>query len=727
MSKDSPKAARNAYQIAPQVDSSCFLMPFINLERIKAQQSQDGTLRYFDRDWHTKEEWFLKTFPAIRDWHLAMNKLTYPQKDQPSDFAKMQAQKLANGLMKENISSLVLNQESDELEKEGLEQTLSSLRIPYTSNQSNKWNVLTKILPLYNDNGKFTCYDESIGGFIELHPNESALKNEDFILIADLNLPEHLKKYYQLNDDGFIGSWGLELFGHQKYYHTSYIDPKLLILADNKKAYFYEAGLYGLMLFGLGLDENGKEINKGHPLYGAYQNFKKVMSESKDNPWNSEQFKKENLLEYHVAQIFEKNPKLKQKVIASMNEYTVWPHYLNLKKVKGGEAFVKNLPGEDQMLAYGVSQYLKFLWAASLSTDKFYFATGIRDILPEISDSALHGIVEDVLNKSEIFLPVWDELREEIVKRVGENANLVSFDGHGSIKSFSKSVCDAQAKYGLSDKHLFRRLGFTEIDSYYQEGTQPFYQRTPQESEQMQKAATQIQRAWRQHSKQPKTTQPAKESTRTKPILHSAEPNLGGLKTIYAALNAHKYDFTKQRYVSLLDDEEKKRYLEHLRNLIKLHRDIHLNIEKNPKFERKEKNELRDVDEQIVKLLEEGMELETDEFLKANSYLNRQLIAIEKYTYTKEQIDLVTELMQAYLEKNPDGHEIAEIKKKLQVAFKDNPKPLEKLQKVVDLLTKYANLDVVSLFFNESVRMTFEKVQSESARLKQKGGKAPKL
>ncbi len=702
MSKPGVDKTPSKYQFAQQVDSTCFLMPFINLKLIREQQNEDGTLRFLDREWHTKEEWFLKTFPALRDWHLAMQKLTFPKPREAKDFARLQESMLKNGLTKDQIPSLTYQDGESYLPKRGFERVLAQLLTPYMGNVQKKWGILTKKVPVYYDNGKFTCYDESKKEFIELKATKRAHEDLNCFTVRELGIPPHLREYYQLNDNDYLISQGGG-FGHERIYQTSYIDRNSILLNDQNRGYFYEASLYGLMLFGMGLDSQNNEIIEGHSLFTAYQNFKQVMSQSENNPWNSPLFKKENLLEYHIAQILKSDLELKEKIKANLNEYTSWPYYQQLSNVAGGDDTKKNLPGEDQMIAYCVSQYLKLLWAASLSPEKFLVATGLRGSLGEIDKVALDTLIKDIVHKSKHFLPIWKKLRTKLQDIVGENAFLVSFDGHGSIKSFNEKVCSAQAQYGLANKKLFQKLGYTEIDSFFQEGRQPFYQQTPDEADKMEQAARKIQSAWRKH----------KAGERTKPLIHSPAPVSGGLNTVYSALRTQVFNQEKQTYVNLIEPELIQNYLDYVRRLVELHRGVYLHIKEHPEYSDVQIDGLKAKEKEAFIHLEQGIEISSEDFLDAIERLNKQLISIEKQDFSKEQIDLLNDLVANFLEKDLSKQENTDIKDKIKHAFHDNPQALKKFQNVIKLLERYARYDIVSMFFNTAVNMSLEKIKND--------------
>lgn len=212
------------------------------------------------------------------------------------------------------------------------------------------------------------------------------------------------------------------------------------------------------------------------------------MEKSTDNPWNSEFFKKENLLEYHIAEIIKQNLSIRQALKETLADMTAWPYHQMLDELGLKGKKDEYLPGEEQMLAYAVAQNLKHLWAASLSKEKFITYLDVDELTPEALevlwvDDIIQGLKQQATAPSSMgisFLDCWDTIRQQVQQRVGQqNCSLVSFDGHGSVKASGPAASKYQANKGLADSTIFNRLGYTEIDSYYQEGRQPFYQRTP--------------------------------------------------------------------------------------------------------------------------------------------------------------------------------------------------------------------------------------------------------
>lgn len=504
MSAKGPNIPQNQYMFPQQRDASCFLMPFYHLAIMQEQQKKDGTIRHFDREWHTKLEWLVKTFPGIRDWHVAMGQLSSPQNRQ-SAFGQLQADLIENGFLQENVTEYQLRSGVPYIAGESIEDMMKMHLTPFNTSVKDKGGMLTKTLPIYYDKGAFYCYDPEQSEFIRLSTS-AKLDKDGLVSINKLNIPARLKDYYKLDGQMYLLNSG-KGFGKHAMLKACYIDKNYEILNDKETGYFYGEGLYQLMLFAMGVDNQNNTIQPGHELYTAYQEFRAEMGKSPDNPWNSAHFKKENLLEYHIAEIIKQNPSIRQALKETLADMTAWPYYqmlddLGLKGKK--DAY---LPGEEQMLAYAVAQNLKHLWAASLSKEKFITYLDLDELTPEAIeelgvDNIIDGLKEQATepcnSNGQSFLDCWDTIRQQVQQRVGQqNCSLVSFDGHGSVKAFGPAASKYQAAKGLADPTIFSRLGYTEIDSYYQEGRQPFYQRTPEEQQEMEQAAIKIQSLWR--------------------------------------------------------------------------------------------------------------------------------------------------------------------------------------------------------------------------------------
>jgi hypothetical protein len=218
MSKPGPKKADNTYLFAQQRDASCMLMPFINYAVLAQQVDKKGGMRYLDREWHTKEEWFLQTFPALRDWYLTMNQLSFPKPGENDAFAQAQADMLTNGLRKEDIPKLTDTKGNRYIQDDEEDDVLKMLLTPYTSSSEDKVSMMSKYVPIYYDKGKFFCYDVLAKKQIELKAKDVAYKNMrsgNIIKYSDLNVPANLKSYYMINDDDYVHTSG-PAFGREQ-------------------------------------------------------------------------------------------------------------------------------------------------------------------------------------------------------------------------------------------------------------------------------------------------------------------------------------------------------------------------------------------------------------------------------------------------------------------------------------------------------------------------------
>ncbi|CDZ77760.1 hypothetical protein BN59_02050 [Legionella massiliensis] len=504
----------STYLFAQQRDASCMLMPFINLAQMRSQKKRDGGLKLFDRSWRSKEEWFSDTFLALKAWYEAMGRLSFPSDFEEHAFADYQNTLLSCGLLQENISELKTLDGSPYIDPNNLTSLKTLFYTPYTTSLGYKFVMLTKNLPLYSQNGRFYLFNPVNNHYLLVQGNRG-----EVLQVKDINIPEPLRVYYGLEPEMPLFPCR-PAFGFEVSYRTSYFDKKEVLIENQDVGYFYSAGLYQLMLLGLQLDRDNQVIVEGHPLFSVYQNFKREMASSPVNPWNSEHFKKENLFEYHLAEILQERPDLKAGIQGCISSYTVWPYYSQFNELEGGADYEKYLPGENQMLAYAISQNLKSLWAMSLAAEKFAVALELNS-LPEtvLQQLDLGAIIEEIRSEAfkdvdgRCFISYWIELRGLLEQRVGANAELVSFDGHGSIKSFSPKIVSYQRQNGLADEELYTLLGYTEIDSFYNEGKQPFYQRTAAEEQQLNLAAQKIQEHWRFYRAQRDREQPASSSS----------------------------------------------------------------------------------------------------------------------------------------------------------------------------------------------------------------------
>jgi hypothetical protein len=278
---------------------------------------------------------------------------------------------------------------------------------------------------------------------------------------------------------------------------------------DLNKEYFYDVGSFQHMLFACGLKADNTSFGEDEDTLEAraFREYHQAMIANPLNPWAG--ISKEDLFEYHLAQIFKTNTELKKKAIESVGFYNdCWKFYKESfdlydapqePRVKLSQK-QRFMPGEDQMLAYLFSGQLRFVWAASISMDalidveelktnlgetevKLLKAGGIlpgfpsaKDIV-ECSDKKQFGTTGLFRRGGYSFLDVWTDVKG-ILKRdvmdVLHKKDFVNFSSHGSVISLDDELIKLQ-------NHEFRptaeKLGFEMLDSTYEKGLKPFYQK----------------------------------------------------------------------------------------------------------------------------------------------------------------------------------------------------------------------------------------------------------
>ncbi len=266
---------------------------------------------------------------------------------------------------------------------------------------------------------------------------------------------------------------------------------------DYTQQVFYDVGTYQHMLFAMGVDKENNEIVADTPYHGAYVEFRVSMDAAPLNPWY--RINKNNLFEYHLAEIFKATPTLKERAIEVLSNglNTPWKYYQ--ETLEYFDSLVeprialkdkqKYLPGENQMLAYFFSQTLRQVWAATIGNDAVLATTEADQ---ELSTTA-QWIAKTFLGASSIikkvhkkkcgprgakysFLDVWAEtadlFKTRCTEELGEQRDFVSFTSHGYVISFDPMLIGQQKHQDSKTAHI---LGFELWDQLYDKAIRPFY------------------------------------------------------------------------------------------------------------------------------------------------------------------------------------------------------------------------------------------------------------
>ena len=490
---------KNNWYLFPQQarDSTCHCLIIFNfalLQKIKAGIIKHG--------WRTQEDWIGITFPGIVAWQQAMDRLTNPKIGDNIAFHQYQQNLFQNGIHLDQIYT-ASGRKYYKSELNPLKNLQKIWLSPYhfvcTENHP---DVIEKTLPLYSDGKEDFIFDIKKNCYQKLEPiidHGIEVNNQHIIYLSSSNkmfkLTEEYKNYLNLPNYTCLTAYPFTSSSAQfKYGYKYQYLPK-----QAKENVYFHVGLFQLLNLAMGIDRENNFIDKHHELYLVYKNLRDEMTKSSDNPWGLPEFNAQNSLEYHVTEIFKKDPDFMQEVI-DVNSYpfNTFEHYEQLdnlynsrdKKNRKSLADQKQLlPCKEQMLAYSFSQALLVVWAAALSEEALYAVLELpmilRPILYFANINYQKNIFRSVYNKSvnnsddnkhstKSFMLVWKKIKE-ILQAKGLT-ELFSFDGHGVVISFSEDLMIMQNDHmSVSYPEIIADLGFTVIDSLYSEKVKPWY------------------------------------------------------------------------------------------------------------------------------------------------------------------------------------------------------------------------------------------------------------
>tara|TARA_R110002110_G_scaffold121431_2_gene297204 strand:- start:36746 stop:38617 length:1872 start_codon:yes stop_codon:yes gene_type:complete len=594
MSAQGPKKPAE-YCFAQQKDSSCHVMPFINLQILNNMRAgTGGELNLSEgKDWYTKREWFPQTFKWTKNWQQAMAQL----RTQEGPFYEMQKRQMENGLINGHFYTADGKRVDDTWNP--ITNYANMMLYPFNFTDATTmpndlawehYHEAFKTLPLIFDNGKAKCYDDSIHDYVELEevgidgdwdvalaiipgvtnsetmPSQtlgSSNQQED-AGDAALNVSKTMTKPFgwgtqrlknlkekvtglgialwesaaELFDSAYEKSfpasadkgskndhdaqqYDLQLNKPQpttathRFFKLSPTQKKLLELPDKAILDFYNPSTLGfdvaykyrylpvesqtqsyymsslcqLILFGMGVDKNNNIITEGHDDYAAHQEFTQAMASAPNNPWQLDSFKKENFLEYHLANMIKTDPKLKKQMEDNVSIFfPTWEKYKEIDSLydEAGQPLTgksKELMGEEQYLAYCYTQSARFLWAASTSRQAFNAVLELDPTLARLlrlpGTPGPNQVMRNAATKinGHSFLDTWSNIQQQLRDDPTVPNELASFSGHGMVMSFNKDLMKAQSDAGLNNPGIISTLGFSVIDSYYGEQLSPMYRR----------------------------------------------------------------------------------------------------------------------------------------------------------------------------------------------------------------------------------------------------------
>ncbi len=497
------------YAVHQQMGPVCPHLPWLNLTKVRdMRRGQDGAIVMQAQDFATKLHSYAYFLPRIR----VLDRMYDELRAANGAYSQYELGLRAEGIKEEKRfdgeGRRIENMDENPLDK--------ARRPSYSPYNFQHGDRMLRVMPLLLKDGKLHFFNHETGATTPIKEIESYTDDNSFGLYVPK--PESTAKGFVREN---IYQWYdfepcmLETMGISKNeltWQVAYTEKFagfdqgfcLNAFKDYRMnaEYFYDVGTFQHMLFACGVKNDNTTFAEDDDSLetAAYREFRAALNKNPKNPWFS--INKDDLFEYHLAEIFKNNSELKQKAMLSVGYYNdCWKYYqesLNLYDSDDKDARTQLidkkhlLPGEDQMLAYMFSNQLRFLWAASISMDALVTveeleenmgkealqaarATGMRD---EIILAA-HAKKYNLDGGEFSFLDSWAEIKRALQEK-GVNRDLVSFSSHGSVISFDDDLVRMQ---NHESRPTAEALGFEMWDSYYDKGLKPFYRAAGDESD----------------------------------------------------------------------------------------------------------------------------------------------------------------------------------------------------------------------------------------------------
>lgn len=476
-------------------ESSCHLVSWFNLSLLRKLRKTNVNLLNAmtvkrQELWKKTDQWHAVTYQGIVAWQKAMASLT----NGSSAFRNYQDELQANAIHFDKIYT----KEQKPFWKSSLNPLQNLIRFlftPYTFiNPIDHTDVLFKALPIFSNGNQVYLHDNNQQDFTILteHPkNKEAPTGFSLIHLPNLKqsflLNKDQQEYLQLPNEAVLHVDKLKRTESDYTHGYGY----MFLPEQAKTNIYYHIGVYQLMLFALGIDQNNNLINDQHLDFKAQQDLKTTMA---NTPWGFNDFKKENLFEYNLAKIFKENTTLADKAIASINGiHNTFHHYQELDKLYDSNCLDSRqslkekkqfLPCKEQILAYAFSMCLRLIWAAAISQKAMQSVMEIpKQLLPltrlpgfiKAKDVIASALQKDCCGNN--VFTVWHEIIEELLaNRTEDEMDFVSFNGHGNVISFADDVLSLQSNMKFSHPEIIKELKFAVVDSLYSKSLKPFYQ-----------------------------------------------------------------------------------------------------------------------------------------------------------------------------------------------------------------------------------------------------------
>lgn len=494
----------NVYAVYQQQGPVCPYIPFVNLKLIRQnREANHGVINLETMDYHSKLSSYMQFLPRIVSLDRIYDNLrsnSGPYKLYEDDIRK-------NGIQK----GMIFDQNGktlDEIDWNPIKKSRRETYTPYNFEYLEDVFEGEHLLPIFsNKNDSLFFYNIQTKEFSVIdyqeafEPNVFKISrgNDNYLTcriddahlnLMNLSINEFLNKFTYISEP----SKKLELYV-KKFKEDQY-----------NRHQTYHMGTFEHLLFAMGVNRQNKPLNESDRGYDAHLELKQALDSDPQNPWYM--LNKEDLFEYHLANVFIQNPDLKAKAKLSLNFYNdVWKLYEESldfydapqpprKSMREKSMY---LPGEEQILAFFFSNQLRFVWSASISNDAIFDLADFEDITgPKVTSfikslsfipviPSHRKVINAALSKkytyngvSYSFMDTWLEVKNNLSDKLDETKDFVTFYTHGCVISFDS---DLVAKQYHEDRSTAELLGITYWDSLADKSHNPFYRKkgTPED------------------------------------------------------------------------------------------------------------------------------------------------------------------------------------------------------------------------------------------------------
>jgi hypothetical protein len=528
--------SQKEYCFTQQYNDSCHLSPLQNLKILQTIKEANYDLSKVA--FHNRREWLGENQELLQTWHTAIGKLT--EEGGKEKFPALY--KYLEGSFNKAPVFPHFYDKNGKRPFNGFKGLLEFAELPYflidiEEVQNVSFRVCGKRLDFSDmisleDLGLKTGFVKDKEG-IKLYNKETktfdpiddlewvilTTDNDDIVITLDEdNLPEGARKTYALPKPGHkVHMRNIKGLGFQQMGVDKDLGAGLKLKNSKGEEHTYiifQMSLLKMLFLATGVDSDNNVIDENHHLHQAYQEFKGIMSSDETNLWNEKNLSKEMVLQYHLANIFKKDPALKRKAMATVD--TLSAHWSNYAKLHKGGFYNENgiqmsgkdtkdyVLGQDQALAYYFMQNIRLAWYSALNPRVPLKAMEVG--FPEFMGESFHQFIKCKFNEkisfktpkgkveTVTFMGVWDKLLPLIKEEAGEREDLMSFDDHGWVISFDEKMIKLQSqKTNIHDKALLKRLGFAGIESWLSSDLDLWYSRARKKVKHIQPSTAQKQ------------------------------------------------------------------------------------------------------------------------------------------------------------------------------------------------------------------------------------------